>query len=324
MQTSDWLFMFLVFATVVFLVGSVHATWLKYFDPRGRVMGERLKNTPSSPSGPATLKLNRKRVLSTNPAIEKWLQNISGVFVLDTFLLQTGLSVSVSQLLLVVGALVLMLLIAGVWLHLPGTVVLLMMVAALTVVGIYLQHRRTQRIVQIEQQMPDALDLIVRSMQAGHAFPSALHIAADDSRAPLSVELRTVFDEINFGTTTAQALQGLARRVTSEEVLFFVVAVLIQSETGGNLADILKKSATLIRERQKIAGTVRVLSAEGRISAIILSLLPFALAGMLTQINPEFMAILWKDPMGLQMVWAALTLMVVGMFWMWKMVQIRV
>lgn len=140
----------------------------------------------------------------------------------------------------------------------------------------------------------------------------------------MSHELRAVFEEINFGVSTAQALQALSTRVVSEDVRYFVVAVVIQNETGGNLAEILKNTAALIRERQKIAGVVRVLSAEGRISALVLSILPFALAAFMSLLNPGFISKLWTDPMGLQLVYVSLALMALGILWMWKLIQIRV
>jgi len=172
--------------------------------------------------------------------------------------------------------------------------------------------------------LPDALDLMARSMQAGHAFTSALQVAANDCAPPLSHELRAVFEEISFGVGTTQALQALSDRVASDDVRYFVVAVVIQSETGGNLAEVLKTTAQLIRERKKIMGVVRVLSAEGRISAVILSILPFALAALMSLLNPGFISKLWKDPMGLQLVYFSLVLMGMGILWMWKMIQIRV
>lgn len=122
----------------------------------------------------------------------------------------------------------------------------------------------------------------------------------------------------------ALVLLALAARVASDDVRYFVVAVVIQNETGGNLAEILKNTAHLIRERQKIAGIVRVLSAEGRISAVILSLLPFALAALMALLNPGFISKLWTDPIGLQLVYISLTLMAIGILWMWRLIQIRV
>ncbi len=119
-------------------------------------------------------------------------------------------------------------------------------------------------------------------------------------------------------------MSHLAQRVASKEMRYFVVAVLIQRETGGNLGDVLRSTATLIRERQKIAGVVRVLSAEGRISAWILALMPFVLAVLMYLVNPEFMALLWREDMGVVMLGVSLGLMVAGVFWMSRLVRIKV
>ncbi len=188
----------------------------------------------------------------------------------------------------------------------------------------FLQHRRALRMTLISQALPDALDLMARSMQAGHAFTSALQVAAKDCPPPLSHELRAVFEEINFGISTAQALQALATRVASDDVRYFVVAVIIQSETGGNLAEILKNTAHLIANAKKSQASCGCSRAEGRISALILSLLPFALAAVMSLLNPGFISRLWTDPMGLQLVYVALTLMAIGILWMWRLIQIRV
>lgn len=140
----------------------------------------------------------------------------------------------------------------------------------------------------------------------------------------MAVELRKVFDEINLGMSVQLAMGHLASRIQSKEIGHFVVAVLIQNETGGNLADVLRKTATLIRERQKMAGVVRVLSAEGRISAWILSVMPFLLAFALYLINPEFISVLWKEQIGRVMLGISSGLMLAGVFWMSRLVQIKV
>ena len=254
---------------------------------------------------------------------ERWLQTLPGAAAFDHFLLQTGLALSLAQALLLAAALVLVALALGASLGWPVLLSLVVAVLGPLLLIAFLQQRRARRMTLISQALPDALELMARSMQAGHAFTSALHVAAKDCPPPLSIELRAVFEEINFGISTAQALQSLAMRVASDDMRFFAVAVVIQSETGGNLAEILRNTAHLIRERQKIAGTVRVLSAEGRISAVVLSLLPFALAALLGVMNPGFISRLWTDPMGLQWVYVSLTLMAIGILWMWRLIQIR-
>jgi tight adherence protein B len=324
MSTAYWTFLGLAALSFGLLVWGLHGVWRQHFDPRQKALSQRLKNVDPSLLKEPALKLRPKRLLSQFAWAERWLQKTPGVTMLDTFLQQTGLALTVAQTVVLAGSLVLLGLALGGSLGWPVGITLAMALLGPLVLTAFLQHRRSQRMALIGQALPDALDLIARSMQAGHAFSSALQIAAKDCAQPLSNELRAVFEEINFGVSTTQALQALSTRVASEDVRYFVVAVVIQNETGGNLAEILKNTANLIRERQKIAGVVRVLSAEGRISAMILSVLPFALAAVMSLVNPGFISKLWTDPLGLQLVYFSLTLMSIGILWMWKLIQIRV
>ncbi len=324
MDLRYWTFLGLVTVSLGLLVWGLHGVWRQYFDPRQQALRKRLKTAVPTAADEPRLQLRSTRLLSTVPGLDTGLRKTPGTAALDRFLLQTGLALSVAQTLGLGLGLVLLMVTLGSSLGWPAGLTGALALLSCLVLAAWLQHRRSQRMVLIGLALPDALDLIARSMQAGHAFTSALQLAAKDSPPPLSLELRTVFEEINFGVGTAQALQALSTRVVSEDVRYFVVAVVIQSETGGNLADILKNTANLIRERQKIAGVVRVLSAEGRISALVLSVLPFALAAIMSLLNPAFVSKLWTDPMGLQLVYFSLFLMGLGMLWMWKLIQIRV
>jgi tight adherence protein B len=327
MNTPFWTIAILAALCTGALVWGLYGLWRQHLDPRQKALAQRLQaatlGIPGELAEP-TLKLRPKRLLSQWDWAERELQTLPGVAVFDHFLLQTGLALSLAQALSLAAGLVLLALAVGASLGWPVLLSLVVAMLGPLLLIAFLQQRRTQRMARISQALPDALDLMARSMQAGHAFTSALQVAAKDCPPPLSHELRAVFEEINFGISTTQALQALATRVASEDVRYFVVAVIIQSETGGNLAEILKNTAHLIRERQKIAGIVRVLSAEGRISAVILSLLPFALAAGMSLLNPGFMSRLWTDPMGLKMVYISLTLMAFGILWMWRLIQIRV
>ena len=132
---------------------------------------------------------------------------------------------------------------------------------------------------KIERQLPDALDLMTRALRAGHAFSSALKMAGEEMAEPIAGEFRTVHDEVNFGVSLEQALTHLSERVPLTDLRYFVVAVLIQRDSGGNLTEILGNLSQLIRERLKLLAKVKVLSSEGRMSAWILGLMPFFLAG---------------------------------------------
>jgi tight adherence protein B len=184
--------------------------------------------------------------------------------------------------------------------------------------------RRNKRIELIERQFPEALDLMGRAMRAGHSFPSAVKMVADEMAEPLGHDFRILFDEMNYGVPANEALVHLAERVPVSDVSYFVVAVMIQRESGGNLAELLDKISVIVRDRLKLLGEVRTLSAEGRLSAIILTALPFGVGLVVNLLNPEFMAVLWHDPLGLRMVGVAVFMMVLGILWMRSIIRIRV
>ena len=188
----------------------------------------------------------------------------------------------------------------------------------------WLAHKRTKRIELFERQIPEALDLMGRALRAGHAFSTAVKMVGDEMSEPIAREFRTMFDETNFGVPQNEALVRLADRVPVEDMRYFTIAVMIQRESGGNLAELLDNIASIVRARLKLLGEVRTLSAEGKLSAWILGLLPFCVAALINILNPEFMTVLWTDPVGLRMVGGALLMMVLGVLWMRKIIRIRV
>jgi len=184
--------------------------------------------------------------------------------------------------------------------------------------------RRNKRIERIERQFPEALDLMGRAMRAGHSFPSAVKMVADEMAEPLGRDFRILFDEMNYGVPANEALLHLADRVPVSDVSYFVVAVMIQRESGGNLAELLDKISVIVRDRLNLLGEIRTLSAEGRLSAIILTALPFGVGLVINVMNPEFLAVLWTDPAGLRMVGVAIFMMILGILWMRSIIRIRV
>jgi len=197
-----------------------------------------------------------------------------------------------------------------------------MLCAALPVLEI--QRAKNRRLQKIESQLPDALDLMGRAMLAGHAFPTALKMVGDEMPMPLAGEFRAVFDEVNFGVAMPDALMNLAVRVPSTDLRYVVVAVLIQRETGGNLTELLSSISAIIRDRLKLLGQVRILSAEGRMSAWVLGLLPFGVAGIMFVSNPAFLMLLFTDPGGRKMLYGAGFMMLLGVFVIRKVTHIRV
>lgn len=318
------LFVVLAFLAVVLFLEGLYLTWNAHRGPEARRIQQRVQALSAGDSGIVAAPFIRKRLLSDVAAIERVLLQLPRVGTLDRFLLQSGMNLTVARFLSIAAGLAIA--VAAV-LALVGLPLALSAGAAVFPVvlwTVYIQRRRMQRMQRIEQQLPSALDLMAHAMQAGHAFSSALRLVGTEGPQPIAQEFQMAFDETNFGIPTEKALANLASRVASGDLHFFVVAVVIQRETGGNLAEILTAIATLIRERQKFVGTIRVLSAEGRISAWILTILPFALAAVISVVNREFISKLWTDPLGLRMVGVALALMLLGIWWMWRLVKIRV
>lgn len=200
----------------------------------------------------------------------------------------------------------------------------LFLVAFLLAPFIFLTVKRSRRIRRFESQMPAALDMIGRALRAGHSFPSAIQVAGDELSQPIGPELKLTFEEINYGIAPNAALENLSRRVASQDLSFFVIAAMIQRETGGNLAEVLDNISSIIRERLKLFGKIRAISAEGKISALVLSCLPIFTAFMLNLVNPDVMSLLWTEDIGIWMIYYAVISSIVGILWMTKIVKIHV
>ena len=189
---------------------------------------------------------------------------------------------------------------------------------------LYLRVKKRKRIQQFERQIPEGLELIARALRAGHAFISGMKLAADELGDPFGTEFQETIEEINFGVSVSDALRDLVKRVDCPDLKFFVIAANIQRETGGNLAEIIENIARIIRERFKLYGKIRALSAEARISAFIMSILPFVVMCALFFINPEYMKTLFSDPVGQKIVAGAGVLLLTGIFLIYKMAKIKV
>jgi tight adherence protein B len=189
---------------------------------------------------------------------------------------------------------------------------------------LYVRFRRTRLLNQFEEMLPESIDLVGRALRAGHPLSSGFKMAADDGAEPVASEFRRVFEEQRFGLPVQESLLGMADRVNLVDVRILVTAILIQREVGGNLAEILDNLAAVIRARFTIRRQIKVYTAQGRMTGYLLSLLPFFLFGILYWINPEYMVVLFTDPIGKVLVAVALTLQLAGFFWIRKIVNIDI
>ena len=188
---------------------------------------------------------------------------------------------------------------------------------------VWLQRKRTTRLRLIEEQFPDAIDLIARALRAGHAFTTGMGMVADEVPAPTGPEFRLLYEHQNFGMPLSDALKRFADRLDLLDARFFATAVLTQREAGGNLSEVLDNLSSVIRERFKVKRQVRVLSAHGRLTGMILMAMPPIMALMLFQLSPESTGLLLTDPLGIRMLIGAAILQIIGGLIIRKIVNIE-
>jgi tight adherence protein B len=266
----------------------------------------------------------KRRPLSDVPWLHRVLARIPIMHQLDRLVVQSGTTHSLGVFLLataviVLGTLVLLSTIFG------GFVFPLVagLIAGCCPMG-YLYFKKEKRLQKFERQLPEALDLMARSLRAGHAFAGGLQMVGQEFEDPIGAEFERVLNEVNFGGSVEQALKNLVQRVDVPDLKFFTVSVIIQRESGGNLAEILETIARLIRERFKLRGRIKALSAEGKLSAVILIGLPFCIALALSIMNPLYLSVLFSDPIGRFLMVVALCMMALGIYVMRRIIDITV
>jgi tight adherence protein B len=266
----------------------------------------------------------RRNVDGAMPGLDRLFEQTGVGAWFGTLIEQSGVRMGVSTLVLaslasaaVLGVAFVVLLKAG-WALVPGAF------AGFVAPTLVLMRKRTARLRKFEEMFPEALDLLSRAIRAGHAFTTAMGMVADEASDPIGPEFRKTFDEQNFGMPLKDALLNLSVRVPLMDVHFFVTAVMIQRETGGNLSEILDNLSHVVRERFKILRQVRVYTAHGRLTGYVLMGLPAALAIALSFINPDHINLLFNEKMGRMMILASIVMQTIGYFWIRKVVKIEV
>jgi tight adherence protein B len=275
-------------------------------------------------SSQTSIDIFHRRVFSDITALDWLLKRTPGVRQLDRLVEQSDAKYPVGYYLLVSLFLAVIGLLGGILINKHPALPFILATVAGLAPCVLLIGKKESRTEKFQHQLPEALDLVSRALKAGHAFASGMQLAAKEFSDPLGKEFQQVVDEVNFGVGTQEALGRLGQRIDSAELRFFVVSVILQRETGGNLSEILNNLANLLRERFKLHGKIRVLSAEGRLSANILVVLPFLLMAFFQIRNPDYIGMLWTEPAGRIMAASGAILMVLGILVIKRMVTIRV
>jgi len=319
---------FVVVALGVFAVASL----LDQRSAQARLLRERLATVQEAATQQPSeeLALLRDEMLSKIPALDNLLRRSSRISNLQPFLEQANLKIRAGNILIlcVISAVVLgaaAFLMAG---SLPSNQALLFAAVGLVLGGFvpysYASYRRTKRFQKFEELFPEAIDTLARAVRAGHAFTTALELIANELSEPVASEFRKLFEEQKFGLPVRDALMNLAERMPLVDVKFFVTAVMLQRETGGNLAEILDNLSYVIRERFKIMRQVRVYTAQGRLTMMLLMGLPPIIVVTMLITSPAFIRPLFADPIGHTLVVAGIVLQTLGYFVIRKIIQIQV
>jgi len=317
-------FAVLLFAAVIFLCEGAWLWWSGTHGGGARRIARRLRLMATRADGGERLTILKQRRYSASPLLEAWLRALPQLAGVDRLLMQSGMRWSVAQLLgasvtLLLAALLLRLIVA-----LPAPVTAALLALAPSLPWLLLFHARRDRLHRLEEQLPEAADFLARALRAGHSFANVLQMVGDEMPEPISGEFRLAYEEINYGVPMNEALHNLALRIPLTDLRYMVIAVLIQRESGGNLAELLGNISRLVRARLKMLAQIRVMSAEGRMSAWILTLLPIGVLLLMSVVNPVYISVLWTDPLGIRMLWYAAGAIVLGVLWMRKLIRIRV
>jgi tight adherence protein B len=325
MDILFYAFVVFLFAAIILGIEGLYLWWVGAHGAAAQRVARRLQ-LMSGGTGRTGERISilKQRRFSRHDFTDRLLHRIGFAHRIDQLLVQSGMNWSVGFFLLWSGAALL----AGAFvvarwplpLALQAGVALLFSLVPLMLV----RRARVRRLARIEEQLPEAADFIARALRAGHSFTNVLQIVGNELSEPLSGEFRIAREEINYGVPMSEALHNMAARIPLTDLRYLIIAILIQRETGGNLAEILGNISQIIRGRLKLAAQVRVLSAEGRMSAWVLGLLPFGVAAALLVINPKYIAALWTDPSGIRLLKYALVMIVFGVIWLRKVIRIRI
>jgi tight adherence protein B len=316
------LLVFVVVALVAFALGSI----LDQRNARARLIKERLANERKAPELAAEeeLALLRDEQLSQIPALDSLLRRSERVTSIQKMLAQGGMSARAGNFLGMSALVGVVATFLAYGLTRRVEIAWVAMLLGFVMPYAYASYRRNKRFEKFEELFPEAIDTLARAVRAGHAFTTALEMITDEVAEPVSGEFRQLYEEQKFGMPVRDALMNLTERMPLVDVKFFVTAVMLQRETGGNLAEILDNLSYVIRERFKIQRQVRVYTAQGRLTMALLMGMPPIIVTVMLILNPAFISPLFSDPIGHMLLVAGISLQTIGYFVIRRIIRIQV
>jgi tight adherence protein B len=266
----------------------------------------------------------KSELLSDVPTLHRFLANFNVFVRIDKRLKQANLEMKVGTFILLSCLLFGVSLIMGAFLRWPFLASIFFGAFLFVVPTIVVNAKKNLRMKKFVMYFPDALEMFARSLRAGHSFTGAIHLVGQEMPDPIGPEFQKVFDEQNLGIPLRNALVSMSNRIDLLDVKFFVTAILIQRETGGNLAEIIDKISYVIRERFRIQGQLKIHTAQARLTGLVLAFLPVGVAFLLFLMSPDYMKPLWEEPTGRSMIMAAVVLQIAGMLVIRKIIRIKI
>jgi tight adherence protein B len=308
-----------LFITVFFFIEGSYLVYKALRNPERQRIRRHLHDLSARSSLSATVDITRKSILSDTPWLHRLLSAIPLMQPLGRLVEQANSPYRLSVFLV----LSLVLFFVGLLLlQKPFDIAGGVGLGLVPFTYLFVQKRR--RLKRFEQQLAEALDFIARALKAGHTFNLGMKMVGDEFLPPIGTEFAKAVDEINFGGGVQEALENLSYRIDCAELRFFVTALMVQRETGGNLAEVIERTSSLIRQRFALLGRIRVLAAEGKLSAVILIALPFFIASASYVLNRDYLMTLFTEPLGKRLVVSACLLMALGTLIIMRMVRIKV
>ncbi len=325
MDSQLIIFIVFVFIAAFFAIEATYYWWVGKFGAEANRLKRRLDVISDHDSDSIShYQSILKARYENNTGLTKFIFNLPFADSLEMLIMQSGKIWPISKFLQYTALAGIVGLVLSIVFELNIVLTAILMILASLLPVIYLIKERAKRFDKFEEQLPQAIDSICRSLRAGHAFSSAFGMVGEEFQDPIAAEFRTTMEENNLGVNFYDAMQNLAKRIPLTDLRFFVVAVSIQRETGGNLTEILSSISQVIRDRFKLFRHVKVVSAEGRMSAWVLCSMPFLMMLFLSASNENYSKIMFGSPTGQYLLKIAAVLMVVAIIWIRSVIKIKV
>ena len=324
MDTKFTIFIVFVFIAAFFALEAIYYWWVKRFGVEATRLKKRIEHiTNHDLDRSAYQGILKNRYADNKNPINQFLFTLSLTKKLDALLLHSGELWTIAKFFKLTALSAFIVGVVCVIFNFNFAIVLMIALLASLLPLFYVIRSKQKRLDKFEEQLPEAIDTICRSLKAGHAFNSAFTLVGEELADPIATEFRITMEENNLGVNINEAMQNLAERVPLTDLKFFVVAVLIQRETGGNLAEILGNISNIIRERFKLRRQIGVMTAEGRLSAKILGAMPIVMLIIMNALNPTYGPLMFNSPTGIYVLKVGAVMMLMGFIWMRSIINIK-